>query len=636
MLLAVMGTIACTSGVFSISHASTSVAAKESLVEIANLLERSLALYKADQFEQALMLFRQVAAADASCATAHLYIGHTLKKLGKADEAITWFEKAIELDPHLVDGYIEAAHFYTENFRYEDTDKCLTKGLSYNPNNTHLLFQLATLYNTLNRDEESCDLFMEVRKRLPHNPSVLYNLAFTLKKLGRVQEAIPLYTHALEMNPKNAEITFSRGLAYLTAGLFEQGWADYEARWSRGQLGPERVFEQPMWDGSSLDGKSIFLHAEQGLGDTFQFVRYAKVAKDRGARSVVVAVQTPLVTVLKLCPYIDEVIALKDKPWPVTDYHAPLASMPYVCKTRIDNVPAEIPYLYADEQLVAYWKDKLSSDKNFKIGIVWNGNSNYSTAQLRAIVAQKSVQLAQFKVIADCPGVSLYCLQKETGMDQLHDKSYGFELKLFPEDFDESHGRFMDTAAVIKNLDLVVAVDTGSAHIAAALGAPVWVLLPHPSDWRWMNDRLDTPWYPNMRLFRQPRAGDWEPVFAEIATEIKKLISGQIQNPALIDAKDEKTNTPITIVEKKSEQKSELLVEKKSINSSVELNKELVKEKHALEEQLDMLRSRIISLQQDVSDELFGALVQRWVLFSHLRDEVTKKIKALDSSFEEL
>ena len=273
-----------------------------------------------------------------------------------------------------------------------------------------------------------------------------------------------------------------------------------------------------------LDGKTIFLHAEQGLGDTFQFIRYARIAKEKGG-TVIAGVQKPLVKLLSLCPYIDKVVSLDEKP-PAFDLHAPLMSLPYILKTTIDSVPTDIPYLYADSELVEYWKKKqLSSDKNIKVGICWQGNNKYSTPMLRATVAFKSIDINKLNPLGAVPGVSIYSLQKTTGTDQLKTLAPEFMIHTFDDDFDESNGRFMDTAAVIKNLDLVITVDTSIGHLAAALGKPTWVILPNPPDWRWMLERDDTPWYPTMRLFRQPTPGDWESVIEVVAQELKKYVN---------------------------------------------------------------------------------------------------------------
>ena len=285
-----------------------------------------------------------------------------------------------------------------------------------------------------------------------------------------------------------------------------------------------RSYPEPRWDGSDLQGKTILIHAEQGLGDTFQFIRYAKLIKEKNG-IVIAAVQKPLVTLMKNCKYIDRVISLDDTP-PHFDVHSPMLSLPYALKTQLETIPCEIPYLYANEKLVTDWKQKLAADKNFKIGICWQGNDNYATPLLRATVAQKSVHPKEFAPICQVPGVSVYSLQKTTGTDQLKDLPDTMRIITFDGDFDQSNGRFMDTAAVIKNLDLVITVDTSISHLASGLGVPTWIMLPNPADWRWMIDRTDSPWYPNVtRLFKQPTPGDWQSMIKEVAVELQKHIT---------------------------------------------------------------------------------------------------------------
>ena len=298
------------------------------------------------------------------------------------------------------------------------------------------------------------------------------------------------------------------------------------------------MLTKPLWDGSSLDNKTILLHAEQGLGDTFQFVRYAQILKQRYAVKIILASQDPLIHLLRLCPYLDQVVSLFER-LPHHDVQVPLMSVPFILKTRLDSVPTPIPYLYSDTNLTRDFKNKLHGSA-FKIGICWQGNSNYSTHFLRTAVAAKSVQLQQFLPLLNLDNVMVYNLQKMTGEEQTDAIRNYKSFICFDKDFDGSHGRFMDTAAVMRNLDLMITVDTSIAHLAGGLGIPTWVLLPEPADWRWMINRTDTPWYPTMRLFRQPKTGDWESVIAEIVRELKKLMSSHQQ-----DNKKDSLNTTI-------------------------------------------------------------------------------------------
>ncbi len=420
---------------------------------------------------------------------------------------------------------LDLATLYSEEQSYNLALEQLEFLVSQSPDNTNYAFQRANAYNTINKTQEALQEYKRLLLKHPDNPVINYNIAYTYKKLGKIEKALPHYYATIQKDPNHAEAHFGLGLAYLATEDFIRGFEEYEWRWKRtSQKSNKREYPQPVWDGSSLKNKKIFLYAEQGLGDTYQFIRYAQVIKKMGGY-VIVAVQNPLAQIVKLCPYIDQVIGLNEQP-PQFDCYAPLMSLPHILKTTSQTVPNTIPYLYADKQLIATWKEKLTANKNIKVGICWQGNDQYSTAFLRTIVAAKNIQLKQLASLAAIPNVSLYNLQKETGTDQLKD-DYGFNLISFDADFDSTNGRFMDTAAVMANLDLVITVDTSIAHLAAGLGKPTWVPLPEPADWRWMLKRADTPWYPTMRLFRQPEPGDWDSVLATIKEELTDFVQKQ-------------------------------------------------------------------------------------------------------------
>jgi len=416
----------------------------------------------------------------------------------------------------------DLATLYTEEQSYNLALEQFEFLVGQKPDNTNYAFQRANVLNTINKTEDALQEYNRLLIKHPDNPIINYNIAYTNKKLGKIDKALPYYYATIQKDPNHAEAHFGLGLAYLATEDFIRGFEEYEWRWKRtSQKSTAREYPQPEWDGSSLANKTIFLYAEQGLGDTYQFIRYAQELKKMGA-SVIVAVQNPLVQVIGLCPYIDKVIGLSEQP-PQFDYYAPLMSLPRICKTTSKTVPNTTPYLYADKKLTETWKKKLAADTNIKVGVCWQGNDQYSTAFLRTVVAAKCILLKQLAPLAAIPNVSLYNLQKETGTDQLND-DYGFKLISFDADFDATNGRFMDTAAVIANLDLIITVDTSIAHLAAGLGRPTWVPLPEPADWRWMLKRVDSPWYPTMRLFRQPTQGDWDSVLATITKELKTFV----------------------------------------------------------------------------------------------------------------
>jgi hypothetical protein len=269
----------------------------------------------------------------------------------------------------------------------------------------------------------------------------------------------------------------------------------------------------PMWRGEAgLAGKTLFVYADQALGDTVQFCRYAKLAAERGAR-VVLAVQPRLCELLRgLSPQI-RVIAQAEEAGSY-DYQCALASLPLAFATTLADVPAAVPYLSADPRRAARWRERIG-EAGFKIGIAWQGSRN-------RIDVGRSVPLEFFVPLAGLPGVRLISLQKGEALEQLRG-SQSFPLELLGDDFDAGPQAFLDSAAVMSQLDLLITCDTALAHLAGALGRPIWVALKHVPDWRWLLDREDSPWYPSMRLFRQSRRGDWEGVFAAIHAELARL-----------------------------------------------------------------------------------------------------------------
>ena len=564
--------------------------------------------------EEAITAFQRAILYKPAYAKAHMQLAKVLEKKKLTDQALHHYQKAIEHDEQLADAQLATARILSDKEQFKQASTHFRKALELQPNGRATKFELANCLNTINETEEALDLYFELLAQKPDDTAVTYNIAYTLKKLNRLEEAMPFYKSTLERKPDHSEAHFSLGLAYLVTGNFEKGWKEYEWRWQRKHQLTPRDFKEPQWDGSDLQGKTILLHAEQGLGDTLQFIRYAQLAKQKNG-TVIVAVQKPLVTLLSSCPYVDKVVQLRSE-YPHFDIQAPLMSLPYILKTRLETVPADIPYIYADPVLVEQWREKLSEDKNFKIGICWQGNSNYSTPFLRAVVAAKSMQLTTLTPLFNVPGVSIYNLQKETGIDQLKSLPKNCTLHSFDDDFDQSNGRFMDTAAVIKNLDLVVTIDTSISHLAGALGVPVWNLLPNPPDWRWLLNRSDTPWYPNMRLFRQPKPGDWQSVVATVIEELSAFVSGKPlpKRTITLEEKKEETEQPQA---KQPQQQSSLCTE---------LNEEL----HAINNRIDEFSRRIRMMQHtNPSDPELLKHMRSFYVLTELRKTVQEKIDEL-------
>jgi len=471
---------------------------------------------------EAAQCYQQALTIEPKYIRALLMLGDIQYRHHAYDDASNSFHKALELEPDNVDALVNGARAYVELHQFSKAAEYLQKAVTLRPHEPNILLDYANVLNMTHQLDEALAVYYRMLAIIPNNPSALYNIAYTLKKKGEIAASLPYYYRSLAIAPDDAESHFGLAVAHLTLGNFDEGWQEYDWRWRRHDNEP-RVYGNNQWNGESLAGKTLFIHAEQGLGDTLQFIRYAQVIKRQGA-TIIAAVQEPLVKLLALCPYLDQVINLHDQV-PSFDYHIPLMSIARVMKTRLETIPQEMPYLFADQTLATYWKDSLAQDPHIKIGICWQGNPNYSTSFLRHAVAAKSISLALFAPMAQIPGVSLYSLQRISGTDQLTLLDGSFVVHQFDDTFDVTHGRFMDTAAVIKNLNLIITIDTSICHLAGGLGVPVWLMLPKPADWRWLLDRNDTPWYPSVRIFRQPKPGDWQTVINTIVQELQHCIT---------------------------------------------------------------------------------------------------------------
>jgi len=327
--------------------------------------------------------------------------------------------------------------------------------------------------------------------------------------------AIASFNKAISLKLDYAEAYFNKSLLLLLTGDFAEGLKFYESRWSQKDFSKlKRNFSQPLWLGEqSLLGKTILLHAEQGLGDTIQFCRYVKMVAKLGGK-VVLEVQKPLMKLLKDFT-VDLTLICKGDPLPHFDFHCPLLSLPLAFKTDLMSVPCEASYLQAEQQRVVYWKARLKGEK-FKIGIAWQGS------HITKIDIGRSFELRLFREIADLPNVQLVSLQKGYGSEQMKNMPDGMEVVDLGDELD-SEGAFLDSAAVMMNLDLVITSDTALAHLAGALGVKTWVALKYVPDWRWLLNREDSPWYPSMTLYRQEKIDDWTTVFERIKLDITSI-----------------------------------------------------------------------------------------------------------------
>jgi hypothetical protein len=340
-------------------------------------------------------------------------------------------------------------------------------------------------------------------------PEAFNNLGNALRDAMRLDEAVVAYEQAVRLKPDAADFHMNLGMALLGRGRFEEGWREYRWRWKSSQLSSSsRVLEQPEWEGEPGEGRVILVHAEQGFGDTLQFCRYAPLIRERGFR-VIMLVQRPLARLIKSLADVDQVVAEGD-PLPDFDVHCPMMSLPFALGTTLEAIPAAIPYLSADPVDVQRWRERMAAlpDSDLRVGLVWAGNSRSRSPDLIATDRARSLAPQNFAPLVGVGGVRFFSLQKDGA------RAPG-DFHLI--DWMEYCNDFADTAAHIVNLDLVIGVDTAVAHLAGALGKPFWMLNRFNSCWRWLENREDSPWYPEtLRIFAQRRPGNWDEVFARV------------------------------------------------------------------------------------------------------------------------
>ena len=351
-------------------------------------------------------------------------------------------------------------------------------------------------------------------------------LANVLEDSQRFEDALVSYDDAIEIAPDDPEARFARSLALLRRGDFANGWREYDWRWKTKAFHmPD--FAAPLWKGEPLCDRMILIHAEQGLGDTIQFMRYLPLVQAAGG-NVIFAVDSRLRRLMANASGVDRLAMLGDE-LPRFDLHAPLLSLPRIFETMLDNIPAAEPYLYADEQLVSDWRDRLSAVLNpvrgLRVGVCWQGNSDHRRDRAR------SIPFEFIQHLANVSDLTLVSLQRRAAESTPPDEAAESRILDFGDSLDQHAGPFMDTAAIMMNLDLVVSCDTAIAHLAGALGVPVWLALDHAADWRWMRERDDSPWYPAMRLFRQGTPSDWSGVIAEIRSALREQPVAESQTP---------------------------------------------------------------------------------------------------------
>jgi len=464
-------------------------------------------------WEEAEPAYRQAISLLRDSPDFHLSLARLECKLGAFKEAVKSCQRALALAPGKVEIYNVLGNVLTERGNYALAVEVFRRALALEPASAETICGLGFLLQCQGNLAAAADSYRCTLKLAPNLLAAHVQLGIIFVQQCDLAEAARCFERARELEPHYPDALYRLGTLHLLQGNFQLGWKEYENRWGTAYgVRHNRRFRQKLWQGEPLQGSRILLHAEQGLGDTLQFIRYVPLVAAQGAK-IILEVQPRLHRLLAQTPGTEEVVRCGEA-LPGFDWQCPLLSLPMIFGTGLDTVPAQIPYIFADPVQAAAWKQRLRG-KPLRIGLAWGGNPRYPH-DLR-----RSIPLKALAPLTNLGGATFYSLQMGPPARQIT------QVRPAPRLLDLLHGQrdFADTAAIVANLDLVISIDTSVAHLAGAMGKPVWVLLHKSADWRWLLDREDSPWYPTARLFRQTTLGDWQGVMARVEEELRKFVN---------------------------------------------------------------------------------------------------------------
>jgi len=480
---------------------------------------RGNALFVLKRPEDALASYDNAIALNPGYAEAYNNRGIALGSAKRAEEALASYDKAIALNPDYAEAHYNRGIAFGDLQRPKDALSSYEKAIALKPDYADAYYNRGNAQADLERPEEALASYDKAIALRPDYAEVYNSRGNTLVVLRRLKEALANYDQTIALKPDYAEAYWNQSLCLLLMGHFEQGWRQYEWRKRRNKPIAARSYTQPLWLGEeNIAGKTLFIYSEQGLGDTIQFCRYAKLVADLGAQ-VILEGQKPLMSVLADLSGVAR-LAEPESALPPFDYQCPLLSLPLAFKTTLSNIPNTIPYLKSSTDKSRLWKEKLGETNKPRVGLVWSGGFRPNQPELWSVNSRRNIPLARLAALKH-PDVEFYSLQKgEPAESEL--------AELIRHNWDGPHiidvtrelNDFSDTAALIDNLDLVISVDTSTAHLAGALGKPVWILNRFDTCWRWLLDRTDSPWYPTAKLYRQERAGHWDDVVQQIKSDL--------------------------------------------------------------------------------------------------------------------
>lgn len=471
----------------------------------------SLGAILADQgkLDEAASSFEHVVALRPDAAEAHYNLALALARADRLEGSLAEYARAIALKPDWAQAHNDRGAVLARQQKTDEAAAAYRQALALKPDYPEAYYNLGIVLKP--RDlEAALDCYRRALALRPDYVDAHYNLAVALVEANRPREAADAYRRAIELKPDHVDAHLGYAIALLLVGRLADAWPEYEWRLRHPTIG-QLPLEQPTWTGEPLAGRTILVRCEQGLGDALQFARYLPQVKAQGG-TVLLQCRRPLLRLLASCAGVDAPVA-DDDPLPRFDVHVSLLSLPGIFGTTLATIPAGTAYLWPDAALVAQWKAELGADGLFKVGVAWRGSPVQPRDHIR------SIPLEHFAPLARVPGVRLFSLQFGPGSEEL--AALADDVPIV--DLGPRLGDFGSTAAIVRNLDLVISCDSSAAHLAGTLGVPVWVALAFAPDWRWMLDRQDSPWYPTARLFRQTTPGVWANVFAEMAVALAAL-----------------------------------------------------------------------------------------------------------------
>lgn len=473
---------------------------------------RGVVLTELQRWDDALASYRRAIGFQPRSPRYFNNLGNVLQRLHRWADALAAYESALALRPDYVEALVNCGVVLRQLRRWDEALRRYDAALAIRPGHAEALNNRAVALRETNRWEESVESCRQALATRPGYPEALNNLGFALHELGRFDEALRSYEQAIEARPDFAEANWNMALLHLARGEYLKGWKLFEWRWKTEDIAPSmRTFPRPLWLGREpLEGKTILVHSEQGLGDTIQFARFLGPLRRRAARVILESPRALVTLMASSFPEVDVVASNADTP--DFDFHCPLASLPYAFGTTLETIPGGAAYLAPSDEARRRWSEKLGSRTRARVGLAWAGNPALRNDHNR------SIPFARLAPLLDLD-IEFHSLQKDIRDSDRAAVERDGRMKTWGAELAD----FSDTAALVLGLDLVISVDTASAHLSGALGRPTWIALPYRADYRYLLDRSDSPWYPSARLFRQQRPGDWDGV----VSDIRKTLAAQ-------------------------------------------------------------------------------------------------------------